>query len=83
MLGALAIGKLSNPGGLIYVNVIANDIGPKFTPIGSLATLLWLFTLNKKEGIKIGYAYYMRVGFVLALPVLTITLISLYLVFLI
>lgn len=83
MLGALAIGKLSNPGGLIYVNVIANDIGPKFTPIGSLATLLWLFTLNKKEGIKIGYAYYMKVGFVLALPVLTITLISLYLVFLI
>ncbi|MCL4341795.1 MAG: hypothetical protein M1431_06860 [Candidatus Thermoplasmatota archaeon] len=37
-------------------------------------------TLDCKNGIKIGYGYYMKVGFIIAMPVLTITLLSLYLV---
>jgi arsenical pump membrane protein len=82
MLGNLSIG-FAHPGILPYVNVIANDIGPKFTPVGSLATLLWLYTLDRKRGMKISYGYYMKVGFVLALPVLTVTLISLWAVSLI
>ncbi len=77
MLGNLSIGS-GYHGILPYVNVIANDIGPKFTPIGSLATLLWLYTLDRKQGIRITYAYYMKVGFILALPVLTVTLVSLW-----
>lgn len=79
MLGNLSIAPIGN-GFLPYVNVIANDIGPKFTPIGSLATLLWLYTLDRKRGIRITYGYYMKVGFILALPVLTATVISLWLV---
>ena len=79
MLGALAISNVHNPGLLVYANVIGNDIGPKFTPIGSLATLLWIHTLNRKGGFAIGYRYYMKVGFIVALPVLTVTLLSLYL----
>lgn len=79
MLGNLSIG-LAHPGMLPYVNVIANDIGPKFTPVGSLATLLWLYTLDRKMGMKISYRYYMKVGFLLALPVLTVTLISLWVI---
>ncbi|MGC8608440.1 MAG: arsenic transporter [Thermoplasmata archaeon] len=80
MMGDLTIAHFSGNPYLVYSNVIGNDIGPKFTPIGSLATLLWLYTLNRKKGISISSAYYMKVGFLNALPVLVITLLSLFVV---
>ena len=78
MIGSIAIAHLSGGSPLIYSNVIGNDIGPKFTPIGSLATLLWLHTIRSKGGVVIGASYYMKIGFIVALPVLTLTLLSLY-----
>src|SRR5690606_13402978 len=61
---------------MIYAQVIERALRSKLSPIGSLATFLWLHVLAR-NATTLSLAYYFKVGVILTTPVLLITLAAL------
>lgn len=75
MLGDLALKDSSNA--LIFAHLLGCNVGAKLTPIGSLATLLWLFSL-KRYGISISFLQYMLIALLIVPFVLFFGLLGLW-----
>ncbi len=58
--------------------LIGGDIGPRLLPIGSLAGLLWM-DLLRRAGVEIGIGRFIRVGTLVLLPTLAVSLAMLWL----
>jgi arsenical pump membrane protein len=80
LAGVLLLGTVQHPHMLaIYAVILGVDIGPKLTPYGSLATLLWLSIL-KKEGIKISWGQCFRENWLISVFALSAALFGLWVV---
>ena len=73
ILGLLSIEQVVAAGinetavtGLIFSNVIGNNLGPHFFPLGSLAILMWIDCMRRR-GIQISIKEYLKVGAVLSI----------------
>lgn len=63
---------------LLLAALVGGDIGPRLLPIGSLAGLLWI-DLLRRAGVDIGVARFVRIGTLVLLPTLGVSLFLLWL----
>ncbi len=65
ILGILSIQHIGATGTaltrLVFSNVIGNNLGPHFFPLGSLAILIWMETMRRK-GVHVSLKEYLKVG---------------------
>lgn len=76
MLGDLTLRGIENLH-LVFAHLLGCNIGSKLTPIGSLATLLWLLSL-KRYGLSIPLLSYLSLAFCWAIFVLFCAIVGLY-----
>jgi len=63
----------------VLAALVGGDLGPRLLPMGSLAGLLWIDSL-RRHGLGIGVGTFVRLGVVVTVPTLTVSLIVLWLV---
>ena len=64
---------------LVYAALIGGDLGPRLLPIGSLAGLLWIHQL-RRAGVVVPLSLFIKVGFIVTIPSLVVSLAVLWLV---
>jgi arsenical pump membrane protein len=86
ILGLLSIRQAANSAdlnmqsttSLVFSNIIGNNLGPHFFPLGSLAILMWLETMRRK-GVTVRLKDYLKVGSVVSILEVTVASIVLWL----
>jgi len=86
ILGLLSIRQTANSANLnmqsttslVFSNIIGNNLGPHFFPLGSLAILMWLETMRRK-GVTVRLKDYLKVGSVVSILEVTVASIVLWL----
>ncbi|WP_424768964.1 ArsB/NhaD family transporter [Paenibacillus sp. sgz302251] len=78
LISSLAIEQIDGPSYLPYASLLGTSVGAKLTPIGSLATLLWI-QLVRQGGITISWREYTKYGLLFTFPILLLALMGLWL----
>lgn len=76
ILNMMALDGSGDPKPLLAA-LVGGDIGPRLLPIGSLAGLLWM-DLLRRSGIDIGLGRFLRLGTIVLIPTLTLSLLLLW-----
>ncbi|MGE0401821.1 MAG: ArsB/NhaD family transporter [Kofleriaceae bacterium] len=76
VLNAIALDLGGGDHAYAFAALIGGDLGPRLLPIGSLASLLW-FDILRKHDVTIRMTTFIRIGAVLTLPTLAVSLLVL------
>lgn len=63
--------------GLIYASIVGADLGPNIAILGSLSSMLWLIILRQR-GLDIHPMQYLKLGLMVAPPMLLVAALGLY-----
>lgn len=80
VLNAFALEASPDPGSTrSLAALVGGDLGPRLLPVGSLASLLW-YDLLRKHQVEVKVTTFIRVGVLLTVPTLAVSLLVLWLV---
>ncbi len=62
-----------------FAALVGGDLGPRFLPVGSLASLLWFDVLHR-HGVDVRVRTFIRIGVIVTIPTLAVSLALLWLI---